>query len=447
MANITFGGLATGLDTNALIDGLMAAERLPLDRIQTKKQNLSSARDTISALTSKLATLKTAALALKDPTQFASFTAASSDTGITTSVSGAASGGSYSVHVAQLAREQRSYSTTFAASTTALGATGTLTLQVGAGAAVDVTLAATDTLADVAAKINSAGARVGASVLYDGTTYRLQVRGLDTGAANAVSFTGAGATALGLDAPGATFQSAADAQLTVDGIAITRSTNQIAGVISGVTLALTKENVSSTIAVKSDPDGLKKKLDAFVAAYNDVVKAGQFAAGFGTIKAANQVLAGDGAIRSALDKISRIVGASIAGATGKYTTLMSVGLQSNNDGTLKLDGAKLYGALEADPTGVARLFVVDASIGATGAMGAMATAIDSLISGSSAVLVSRADAFSLQSKRLDDDADALQRRLDQYEETLRQRFTALEQLVSQFKAQGNALAGLGASSS
>ena len=51
---VTFGGLASGLDTNALIDGLMAVERIPLARNQAKQLDLTSAKDTISSVISKV---------------------------------------------------------------------------------------------------------------------------------------------------------------------------------------------------------------------------------------------------------------------------------------------------------------------------------------------------------------------------------------------------------
>ena len=64
---------------------------------------------------------------------------------------------------------------------------GDISLQVGSGVPALVNVLATDSLTDIAAKINQSGQRVGPSVLFDGTTYKLQVRGLDTGAANAVT--------------------------------------------------------------------------------------------------------------------------------------------------------------------------------------------------------------------------------------------------------------------
>ncbi|MBK7395700.1 MAG: hypothetical protein IPJ34_05190 [Myxococcales bacterium] len=93
MAGITFGGLATGLDTNALITGLMAAERFPYDALTTKSNLVAGARATISAMSSKLNALKTAADALSEPAGFASLVATSSDAAVVASTSGTGSQG------------------------------------------------------------------------------------------------------------------------------------------------------------------------------------------------------------------------------------------------------------------------------------------------------------------------------------------------------------------
>ena len=202
--SITISGLASGLDVNAIIDGLVKAESVPLTALQTKKTNLNAASSTISSIETKLASLRAAAAALADPVQFSSFATTSSDSAIVPTVSGAPSPGSYDVQVDSIATEQRTYSSTQSSSTTDLGMSGTVSVQVGSGTSFDVAVETGDSLSEIASKINKSGARVSAAVLYDGTDYRLQVRGLDTGEANAVTL-GETGTALGLDDPANTF--------------------------------------------------------------------------------------------------------------------------------------------------------------------------------------------------------------------------------------------------
>jgi flagellar hook-associated protein 2 len=439
--SITFGGLASGLDTNAIIDGLVKAERVPLDRLSTRQSEVMAAKDGISSLSTKMASLKSAAQALSSLSGFSSYKASSTDASVVASVSGAASPASYTLQVTKLAKEQRTYATPQASSTTALGHTGSLSITVGSGTPVNLTIDPADTLTDIATKIGSSGARLSASVVYDGSQYRLQVRGLDSGAANAITFDETGFT-LGLENPLNTVQKAQDAQFTVDGIPMTRSTNQVGGAIPGTTLALTKENVTSEIAISSDGDGLKKKVQAFVTAYNDIVNAGHYMAGFGTTKASVKELTGDSSIRSSLDKIGRLVSQTVPGTTGKYTTLGSIGIGTDRDGKLKLDDTKLTAALAADPSAVTKLFVEDAAIGSTGAMKSFMTAVDQIATNENSTLKSRSDALSKLSQRLDDDYARMERRISYVETQLRDRFSQLELLMSKYNAQGSAISNM-----
>lgn len=437
--SITISGLASGLDVNTIIDGLVKAESVPLTVLQTKKSNLNAASSTISNIETKLAALRAAATALADPVQFSSFATTSSDSAVVPTVSGAPAVGAYDVLVDAIATEQRTYSNTQSSSTSDLGMSGSVSVQVGSGTSFDVAVETGDSLSEIASKINKSGARVSASVLYDGTDYRIQVRGLDTGEANAVTLTETG-TALGLDDPANIFQKAQNAKLHVDGIEVQRSTNQIVGVIPGVTFAVTKKTASAaTISVASDPAALATKINAFVKAYNDVVTAGHNAAGYGQTSASNATLAGDASIRTMLDKLQRVIGSPVAGASGKYSTVLAVGLASNRDGTISLDTTKLNAAIAADPSSVSRLFVVDAKSASTGMMGTMQSTIDGLTSGKYASLQLRIDALAKLATRCDDDATALQRRIDAYKTLLTKQFSALEKIMTATKTQTQAL--------
>lgn len=445
MSSISFSGLASGLDTDAIVTGLVNAEKIPLTQLQSREAGVTSAQNTISTLTAKYATLRAAALALSTSTGFASYKSSSSATNVVATTTGVANPGTTDVVVGQLAKEQRTFSNTQSSSTAAMSMSGSLSIQVGSGTAANVSVDATDSLTDVAAKINQSGARVNASVMFDGTNYRLQVRGLDTGAANAVTF-GETGTSLGLSTPANTYQAAQNANLTVDGVAITRSTNQIAGVIPGVTLAITAPG-SSTVSVTNDSDGLGTKVKALVDAYNDVVNTSHFATGYGGVKTSNAELMGDWTLRSALDRLATSVGSVVPGTTGKFTTLGSIGVSSTKDGTLAIDSTKLNQVLQSNPQSVAALFVEDAQSGTTGAMKGLLTTVDALATNSNSVLSTKSDSLAALLKRLGQDEDAMNRHLTDYEATLRKQFTALESLMSSITSNGNALiSALGASS-
>src|SRR6186713_3932 len=238
MADSSLSGVGSGIDTASLVSGLVNADSGRLNALKNKQTSTNSAISTLSDISSSLGTLQSAVDALSTASGVGSFSGTSSSPSIAISTTGNAQPGAYSMKVTQLAKAQRTYSNTYASASTANGQSGTLSLQVGTGTATDINIAGTDTLDQIAAKINGAGARVSASVFYDGTDYRLQVRGLDTGKDNAITFTQSGLD-LGLNVTANTVQKAQNSIVNIDGFDVQRSTNQVVGAISGVTLALT----------------------------------------------------------------------------------------------------------------------------------------------------------------------------------------------------------------
>jgi flagellar hook-associated protein 2 len=430
-----------GFDSSGVIDQLVDIARQPLRALDTKMRNLDSAKTTLTAFSSKLTALKTAALALSTPTGFSSMTATSSDAAIVASVSGTAVMASYGVEVKELARVQKSRTAEQASASTALGQSGDVTIQIG-GVTKTISLVATDTLTDVATKIAASGARVTASVLSTGTGYRLVVQGLDTGAANAFSITENGPS-LGL----AQYEDARNASVTIDGLLITRPTNQVADAIPGVTLALTKTTTTpATLSVTGDPAGLKTKIEAFVTAYNDVVSSGHAAAGWGSQKATNAVLAGDSAIRRALDRVASLTTGAVTGASTSMRSLISAGISIAKDGRMTLDATKLEAAMKSDPISVQRLFVLDAGLGMTGVMKTIADTIDGLVTSTSGAVKARIDSLGAQQKRLSDSRGTQEKRVEQYETQLRKQYADLDVAMSRYQTMAGALSGIGSGS-
>lgn len=446
---ITFGGLASGLDTNALIDGLMGVERIPLLRNQSKQASLTSAKSQLTSVLSKVSALKTAAENLDTDAEFASFLTtvgkdANGEAPIVATVTGSALAGNYSIGVSQLAQETRTKSNAFADSTADLAQAGTLDITVGGSATVAITVEATDSLTEIATKINSSSARVTASVIYDGSQHHLLVLGKDTGDVNQVVYKESGSVALGLNTGANTYQNAQNATITIDNqFTISRATNKFSDVVPGLTLTATKTTTSDIkLDVAPDSTGQAAKISGFISAYNAAISAGHLAAGYGSIQASNKNLSGDSAIRSSLDRLSQLVASSVPGLTGKYNMLAAVGVSLSNSGSLDLDETKLQAALEDDPEAVAKVFIGDSSTSTDGMMQLISNVVDALADDKDSVLNTRKKSFDSQIKRLAEQQLDLQRRLDSYETRLRKRFTDLEIMISKINMQGAGLSGL-----
>ena len=444
MPSVSVAGFGSGIDVDALVTGLVNASAGTMTSLQKRASLLRSASSTLSDIGRSMANLKSAADTLSSAQGLSSMTATSSGGAVVASAAGNALPSSFSINVTALAKEQRTYSKTFAASSTALAQSGTLSLKVGTGTAVALSIATTDSLDSIAAKINGAGLRATASVFYDGTAYRLQVRGLDTGVASGLTMTETG-TSLDLNGDGSdpnggkTVQSATDASMTIDGFTVTRPTNQISGTAQGVTMALTAVTTSPvTVTVAGDPAALKSKVTTLVSSFNTVINAIHTASGFGAQKATNSKLAADSSLRSVNDRLVSAVGTAGA-STGTYRTLADVGIALTRDGTLTLDDAKLSAAIAADPAGVTALLARPAGATTGGMMANLKDVVTSLTASDTGILGLRGQSFDNQAKLLDKRVASEQSRLDQMSENLRKQFTAMNSSIGNTQLMGNAL--------
>ncbi|MET0593551.1 MAG: flagellar filament capping protein FliD, partial [Polyangiaceae bacterium] len=415
-----------GMDVEGLIAGLTKANSVTLSKLQNQASSYRTAASTLSDIGSALASLQTAANALSSNAGVGGMTATSSETSIVASAAGGALAGSYDIVVDTLAAEQRTYSKRFDSNSGALGQAGNFTLKVGSGDLKTINVLASDSLDQIAGKINQAGIRASASVFFDGSKYRLQVRGLDTGADNAITMVENGTT-LDLNGDGSdpnggkTVQAAKNSKIIVDGFTIERSSNQIIGALPGVTLALTKTTNPATpvkVTVGSEPNALQQKLTAVVNAFNNVMNKSRNAAGWGTKTANVTALAGDSALRTISGRLTSAMSAK-GFTTGAYQTLQDIGLSFDRNGLMTLDSAKLSKAMATDSATVVNLMAKTTGVSTGGLMAKLSDAVSSITDPTNGVLTVRNESFTKQAKKIDERAVSEQLRLDSYSDRLR----------------------------
>jgi flagellar hook-associated protein 2 len=433
---ITFGGIGSGMDTESIVNALVGVERQGQTALQSKLTATNSSISNLSSVSSLLGKLKAASDALDTTAEVGSYKATSSSTAIAVSASGLATPGKYSIKVEKLAQEQRSYSNTIASVGTAMGQAGTLRIGVGAGATTDIGIASTDTIDDVIGKLNASGLRIQASSFYDGQSYRIQLRGMDTGAANTLNIQELG-TSFGFNAVENQGQTAQDAEIKIDKFTVKSATNQVTGAIRGVTLALTAETPSEvTVAVESDSDGLKTKLQTLVDSYNAVTAKVKELGGTSASKAKDANLAADSTLRSINSRLSSALQSVIG--TGTYSSLGSIGLSLDRDGKLALDSGKLTKALAADSGAVTKLLSgVDG--GAQGVMDIVSSAVDAFTRTGSGRLVAKSESLTATTKRLQSRIDREEVRINRFAEQLRKQFTAMDTQVASWNSQSTYL--------
>lgn len=193
LSGITFSGLGSGIDTASIVSQLISLERLPINRMHTQKTRIQTRQAYYNELKARTSSVAASLGTLKQSATLNAVKGTSANTEVATvSVSAAANPGSYLLKVSQLAAAQRSTSTVQASSSTALGYTGTFTVN---GKILEV--AATDTLAGIAAKVNALGVGVSANVItgQTGDAY-LSLSSTATGQKNAISLANVSGTAL-----------------------------------------------------------------------------------------------------------------------------------------------------------------------------------------------------------------------------------------------------------
>jgi flagellar hook-associated protein 2 len=445
MANIQFSGLASGLDTKALIDGLVGAERssfiTPLTNQKTRYQAQQGLLTTVSGA---LSSLKSSAQALSLSPDFNRRTVSSSDTTVLAATAdSSAQNGAYNVSVTSLAKAKSLQSSTSYANTTATIGTGTLSITVGS-TATSVTIDATNnTLAGLKDAINNSGAAVTASIVSVGSSatpqYSLVVQGKSTGVANDVTI--ASSLSGGNDpfaGGGAVVQAEADAQFSVNGLSLSRTSNTVSDAIPGVTLSLSKGGgSSSTVTVASDTATIKGNIKKFVDAYNAVAKIanGQFALDPTTGR--QGALAGESVMRSVVTRLRSSLVVAGASDTGPRT-LSDIGISFQRDGSLALDDAKLSSALDSNLTAVSKLFLSTQN----GIGKRIPQTVDSFIATGIGSLSSRVDGIGKAISNIDDKIASEEKRIATYQNNLTTQFSSLEKLVSGLQTQGQYLTGL-----
>jgi flagellar hook-associated protein 2 len=458
MATITptfnAGGLASGMDTNSIVDSLVKLQQRPLDLLRGQQAALRSNISIFGDLTSKLSALGDAAKALgtggvlgvKSTTSNTSFSAVPG--------SGAVAGSSR-LQVDTLATAAKARSTAFAASDTVKA--GSLDLVVDGvhypTKAADGTpypaasWAAGASLADVASAIRASGAPVTASVLFDGTSSYLSVTRRDTGFAGTdatkalvitESASGIPGKALGLaplkDGAGLDVVPT-NATFRVDGLAFTRTTNVISDALPGTTLTLkTAGGAAEDLTFENDVDATKKKLQTYVDAYNAVISTvqGQLAPRADTDRAST--LSGNSLVRGLQGELQRL-GATTVPGLGTVKSLADLGVKTNRDGTLAIDDATLTAAVGRDANAVNTLF----STASSGLADVVKSIADRYAKSSGGLFSDAKTSLDSSITRMDADADRMQSRLDAYRATLIQQFATMEQIVSGYKSIGTFL--------
>lgn len=355
-------GTGSGIDTNKLTEQLVEVNKAAqAQRLTTKKTLLETQISDFGLLRSSLAKLETAATALGSADTFNAKAVSIPETSLLaiTKLDAKAAAGNYSLKVEQVAQSQSLSSDTFSSTTDPVGK-GTLTIRLGEWNAgltdfeVDSTkTGATITIDDsnnsltgLRDAINKADIGVSATIVADGSSYKLLLTAA-SGAKSEIEITATeNAGSLGL----ARFninettrnltqqQAGQDAQVRVNGLLVNRASNHITGVIEGLEFDLFAASTTETVTINitEDKSVAETTIRDFVTAYNTFRTEIEKLVGFDTEKKEYGSLNRDPLAKNLMQAVRNILSSSVAGLSDGFSSLGNLGIRTELDGSLKI---------------------------------------------------------------------------------------------------------------
>ena len=430
-------GAGAGFDTKKIVEALVNAERAPTEaRINSKIAESDAKISGLGKAVSVLSVVKDAAERLNDAKDFNTFTVNNSqESAFSATSTTSARAGSNNITVSQIAQEQRSVSNAFASETNAFNANPiTVSISVGSSNPTTTDITVTDaSLQGTVSAINAANLGVTAEIVDTGAAsdrYRIQLIG-ETGAENAFTLTSSD-SALTFSS----VQTATDAQLNVNGIDFTRSSNVIDDVLTGVTLSLnTVTSGTANLSINQDDSQARANIVDFVAIYNEAQRQLKELSN----SSVGGELAGDSIFRSLTSSLRSLVLGTSSSASGNVSNLSDMGISVSRTGELNVDDTKLDNALANNYADVVKMFSANtddqtaSSTAAAGLAGDISNLIADATDANSYLLTQQdtlADANSARQEELSDLAD----RMERVEERYNRQFLAMQQIIDQMNS-------------
>lgn len=362
---LSVDGLVSGLDTTSIISQLIELERRPIDLLEKKQETLAEQKSAWQEVNTRLLALETAANDIRTSNEFSAksgvFKSNNTNGGSVLSVTAGSdvAAASHAIVVSQLALAKKSASNeAFASTTSAAGANGTITID----GTYNISVSADDTLEEIKNNINASGASVTASIINAGTSsspqYKLIVSADDTGTDNSFTITDVTNLSFG------TTQSAQDAQFTIDGVSVTKSSNTVTDVIYDATISLETAG-SGTITFSVDYDTVVSNVNSFLSAYNDVADYIKEQFTYNQDQNTKGELFGNATLEMIQNQLRSIMSGSVPGIdatdSSNLAYLSQVGIKTDEEDHLVMDEATFKDNLKSNFDDVRDLFVSSGS--------------------------------------------------------------------------------------
>jgi len=361
---VTISGLASGLNTNQIIQGLLAIDQQRVTDLTNQETQVTTQQTTFQKVEAQLLSLQNSLGTLSSPQNsvFTTFTATPSDSNLlTAAASSSAVPGVYKITVNSLAQAEQIASQGFASATSAI-TQGNFQIGLASGQSATITVGASnDTLQGLANAINNANVGVNATIVNDGSAqpFRLLLTASKSGTSNAIVIN----NNLAADNNGAVqplfqtaVQQATDASVTLgsgSGLTVTSASNQINNLIQGVTLNLANTSTGPiTVTVAADTAAAGQAVQNFVQAYNSLVTTISQDTSFDSSSGQAGPLLGDFQVTNIADQVRSAIENSVNGVNPLLNQIGALGITVNSDGTLSVNQTQLNNVLSGSVSGI-----------------------------------------------------------------------------------------------
>jgi flagellar hook-associated protein 2 len=429
----TFTGVSTySSDLQSILTRSAQIAQIPVLALQNDQTTLQNQATDLGTLQTAVSKLAQAITTLGNLSSGGALTATSSDTNIGATVSGiGATAGTYTLSdVTSLAALSTATMTTGVANptSTAVAPTGTNTLYLVAGGS-PITIAltsATNNLNGLEAAINAANAGVTASILTTSGGSYLTMTANQAGATSIQLLTDSSKPATNIMSMN---QTGSLAQFEVNGLPATSTSNQVTGVIPGVTLSLgsaTTSSDSATITIAANPQPITDALQSMASAYNALHT--QIGTEFGTTAGA---LNGNSVVLSVQNLMRQF---AFYQGTGGVQSLMDLGVSIDATGTMNVD-TSVVSAMSSGQVSSALSFLGNSTTG----LASLASSFTAYSDTTGGVLQGQINQDQTSAQTLQNQIDAMNVRIADAQKTETAKVEAADSLLAQLQSQQSML--------
>ena len=438
---LSAAGIGSGLDVESIVSQLMAFERRPLVSLQKQLTDIDARVSAFGELKSALSTFQTAMQDLSTPSALKVFNSTSgNDDVFTASATNTAAASSFQIDVVRLA-ERHKFASAELLDTDTIGGkkNDALNIRVGPDPAntLTVDLGTASTLGDIRDAINANAANPGVSatiVFGNNGNQKLVLTARDSGAENALTLSYKGkvtAADFGFQEINNIGGNTAllDAEISVDGYSVTRATNTLDDVITGVTLDLHNADpgIPYTLDIARDTVTVAGSVQAFADAYNGIMTA------IDTLR--DKELATDSALFSIERGLRSVINTPATGLNSGFSYLAEIGVTFSREGIMTVNATNVERALANNFNAVSELFSTDGQ----GFANRLDTLVDSWLD-IDGLIDGRTDGLDSRKRLLESREESLEYRMGQVEAALFADFSRLDTLLGGMQVTSDFLA-------